>query len=190
MSTLPLHNRGFTLIETLVAITILLLVVVGPITVAQRGIKSAYYANEQVTAVFLAQEAIEAIRELRDTDALTVYNGDGTETWIWKNSLPASCEGVGGCGFDLLEGTFETCGAPENNTDCELKVDPATGKYSYATGINSGFKRRVYLTPVGSEAVSVRVEVTWDSVTFNSGAPRTVALETWIYNHYRRYSEF
>jgi prepilin-type N-terminal cleavage/methylation domain-containing protein len=50
-------NRGFTLVETLVAVTVLLLVIVGPMTVAQKGIQNAYFANEQVTAVFLAQEA-------------------------------------------------------------------------------------------------------------------------------------
>ncbi|TSC84079.1 MAG: Uncharacterized protein G01um101417_348 [Parcubacteria group bacterium Gr01-1014_17] len=58
--------RGFSLIETLVAVVILVSAVVGPLTLAQRSIRSAVYARDQVTASFLAEEAIEYIRSVRD----------------------------------------------------------------------------------------------------------------------------
>ena len=67
-------KNGFTLVETLVAITVLLMVIIGPMTIAQKGIQQAYFATEQATAVFLAQEAIEAVRELRDNVALTAFD--------------------------------------------------------------------------------------------------------------------
>ncbi len=78
MQYLPLHrsrvpSKGFTLAETLVAIAILLMVIIGPITAAQNGIRQAYLANEQTAAVFIAQEAIESIRQLRDERALAAY---------------------------------------------------------------------------------------------------------------------
>lgn len=58
--------RGFSLIETLVAVVILVSAVVGPLTLAQRSIRSAVYARDQVIASFLAEEAIEYIRSVRD----------------------------------------------------------------------------------------------------------------------------
>ena len=57
---------GFSLIETLVAVVILVSAIVGPLTLAQRSIHSAVYARDQVTASFLAEEAIEYIRSVRD----------------------------------------------------------------------------------------------------------------------------
>lgn len=185
-------TNGFTLIETLVAISILLLVVIGPITVAQRGIKSAYYANEQVTAVFLAQEAVEAIRERRDSVALLAYDDAVQDTWSWRGSIDPSCFTGGGCAFDPESGNFESCIL---NYNCELYVDAGTGEYAYRVDgdfLGSGYTRKVYLNDTAVPgAVSVTVEVDWESRTFGGSNPnQTVVLETWLYDHYQRYKDF
>ena len=57
---------GFTLIESLVAITILVTAILGPMTIAATGISSAIYARDQETAFFLAQEGLEYVRNVRD----------------------------------------------------------------------------------------------------------------------------
>ena len=50
---------GFTMIEMLVAITILLVGVLGPLSIASQGIAEGLFVKNQITAVYLAQEAIE-----------------------------------------------------------------------------------------------------------------------------------
>lgn len=85
-------SHGFTLVETLVAITVLLLVIVGPISAAQKGIQRAYYANEQLSAVFIAQQTIESVRQLRDDQALSVWQSGG-DTWDWDADLECQVEG-------------------------------------------------------------------------------------------------
>src|SRR4051812_13810349 len=52
-------RRAFTLVESMVAISILALAVTGPMIIAQKGIGSAIYAKDQITAFYLAQEAVE-----------------------------------------------------------------------------------------------------------------------------------
>ncbi len=42
--------RGFSIVETIVAIAILSLAVVAPLTLAERGLSSSVYARDQVTA--------------------------------------------------------------------------------------------------------------------------------------------
>ena len=63
-------NSGFTLIETLVAISLLSVSIVAPMALASQSLAAAYYARDQITAYHLAQEAIEAMRSIRDRQIL------------------------------------------------------------------------------------------------------------------------
>ena len=72
-------NQGFTLIETLVAISILVVAIVAPMSLATQSLSSAFYARDQVTAFHLAQEAIEAVRSIRDGNILKNAYGEETD---------------------------------------------------------------------------------------------------------------
>jgi prepilin-type N-terminal cleavage/methylation domain-containing protein len=65
-------RRGFTLIETMVAISLLTIAIVAPMTLTAQSLASAYYARDQITAFYLAQEAIEAVRSIRDGQILQI----------------------------------------------------------------------------------------------------------------------
>lgn len=181
------------MVETLVAISILLIVIIGPMTIAQKGIQNAYFARDQLTAVFLAQEAIEAVRQLRDDRGLFVYNqlvnseSSNVKTWSWLSDLEPSCfnqdEDTGGCKFDPDDRTFKACGAEDV---CKLQITD-TGTYTYAAGNNSSiFTRKVYIESVGLSAVKVRVVVTWNATAF-ANTKRTVEFHTWLYDRYKHY---
>lgn len=177
---------GFTLVEAMVSITILLLVIIGPMTIAQKGIQNAYYANEQITAVFLAQEAIEGVRKLRDDKALEAHDVYGTSnqkaSGYTQGWIPSGC--TGGCAYTDA-GLIASC---STNNNCILKYDNDSKEYFQSgSGTDSIYTRKVYIvkTPMASD-VNVRVEVTWSSRVFG-GAIKTVALQTWVYDHYQRY---
>ncbi len=59
-------KQGFTLIETMIAITIMLIAVVAPMSLAQDGITAARLAQDQIVAFYLAQEGVEVVRNMRD----------------------------------------------------------------------------------------------------------------------------
>ena len=42
------RSSGFTLIETLVAIAILMIAIAGPLTVAEKGLTATYYSRNQL----------------------------------------------------------------------------------------------------------------------------------------------
>lgn len=186
------RDHGFTLVETLVAITVLLLVIIGPMTVAQKGIQNAYYANDQVTAVFLAQEAIEAVREMRDNEALDSYEGFIAEpqikraTWnSWVNALDGTCRNPEvGCAYNVVSDTLGPC-----SSDCAI-YKSADERYSHTSsgGTLTPFTRKVYVTEFNSNSVQVTVDVSWNAKVFGNG-PRNVILQTWIYDHYQRYGQ-
>ena len=173
-------EKGFTLIETLVAIAILLVIIVGPMSIAQKGIQNAFFAREQLTAVFLAQEAIEGVRELRDNNAIDAYDNslpfiDDTEGWI---DDIASCLGKE-CAYE--DSTLTLC---INKNDCVLKYD--AGEYTHnGTSDNSIYTRKITAGVRNGGGVPVTVKVTWVGKVRQG----QIVLQSWIYDHYQRYED-
>lgn len=63
---------GFTLIETLVAVSLLSIAIIAPMTLASQSLSGAYYARDEITAFNLAQEGLEAVRAVRDGQILNI----------------------------------------------------------------------------------------------------------------------
>ncbi|PIR82915.1 hypothetical protein COU19_03195 [Candidatus Kaiserbacteria bacterium CG10_big_fil_rev_8_21_14_0_10_56_12] len=75
-----MKTRGFTLIESLVAVAIVALAVGGPLYAANRALVAAEISRDRLTAIYLAQEAIEQARHVRDTAYLNDYKNNGQDT--------------------------------------------------------------------------------------------------------------
>lgn len=71
-----MKNKGFTIIETLVAITILMIAVAGPLTIAQKSLMASIYARDQIVASYLAQEVMEE------------YKNSKKSEWVSTCSIP------------------------------------------------------------------------------------------------------
>ena len=142
------NNKGFTLIETLVAISILLIAMVGPLDLSRQGIRSARLVKNQITSFYLAQDAVEYIRSKRDSNTISDSN--------WLNGL-ANCLGTNACSVDTTSDTIESCGA-----SCPVMRMSSDGLYGY----NEEWSETVYrrnismLTNVSPSSDEVLLEVT------------------------------
>lgn len=188
------ESAGFSLIEMLVSVSVLLLVIVGPMTVTSRAAKSSAFASEQVQAFFLAQEGLEIAQKMRDDlllrNFLPVANGSYVAN-PWYQFTDTSNSGAyrvcynGGCG---LEWASETAISTPLNcttlTNCKLSFNPAAtrSKYTYGTYDTTPFTRRITFTRVGTNAVEVISSVTWR--TGNIIAEQRVDAQTYLYNIY------
>ncbi|MDQ5912569.1 MAG: hypothetical protein QG568_784 [Patescibacteria group bacterium] len=74
---------GFTILETLVAIAILIVAITGPLAIVAQALRASYFSRDQITAYYLAQEAIEYIRNTRDT----LGAGQGSNGADWLSTL-------------------------------------------------------------------------------------------------------
>lgn len=183
----PLQTtRGYSLVEVLVSITVLLVALVGPLTIAQKGLQRAMGARDQTLAVFLAQEGIESIFKIREDAALAAYQAGalGDINAIWKNSmdqLHARCPATNPCGVTIgLAGEVTSASVYRcNATNCEFSYTPtATVPYrqNVSSGTATGYKRELSIV-VNDAVARVTSRVNW-------GHDNTVVLETYIYNIY------
>lgn len=157
-------EKGFTLIETLVAITILLIAIVGPMEIASKGLFSAFYARDEITAYYLAQEGLEYVRNGRDT--VFLINNSGGTPIEWLNGL-GECESEDGCYIDAdaplyYERVENESAITECPGDCPtLRFEDSTGLYSYSSGDDSKFTRTIKISREGADEAVVESTVSW-----------------------------
>lgn len=172
-------NKGFTLVEAMVAISILSLAVTGPLVIAQKGIGSAIYARDQVTASYLAQEGVEYVRNVRDTNRIAGLS--------WLTGLSSCLEtGLGQrCTVDARYSSSTTSGAIASCPSgvCPaLSIETANSLYGYGSGAGwkaTPFTRIVSLdNRASSKEVVVSVTVEWSTSLF---APkRTFTIKDYL----------
>jgi len=189
-----IKNTGFTLVETLVAIAILSLAITGPMVIAEKGIGSAIYARDEVTAFYLAQEAIEYVRNVRDTNRIGGYAGG----WLWEfGATGANCLDTSGqrCQIDSTAGTpagsftspapgqpnavIQSCTVSNGFCTTPISFNSTTDFYGYGSGgawTPTQFTRTIDIKEIntGVEAL-VTVTISWQTGIFNPRESFTVA---------------
>lgn len=128
----PGRIRGFTIIESLVAVAILLLALTGPMALAERSLASAEVARQELTVLYLAQEGMEFVRSVRDSNFLQ-HKGDKDkqdEKDKWLAGL-GECLLESGCGVDLTKSKpIIACdvGNEVGNKECLLTQNKSSEK--------------------------------------------------------------
>lgn len=184
------------MIETLIAVSVLMIAIAGPLTLVQAGLFSSIHQRNQVTATYLAQEALEYVKNIRDTNFYTNY-GDSS---AWLNLSSGSSVKISdvcavGCYVDphgKLPGSSVNS-ADGNNfvhsiaykndlTLSSTKNSSGIFAYSYdSTGSSTPYRRIVKIENVGTSGTEIRVSVTVDWK--DNSLPRSYTVKENIYNY-------
>lgn len=136
-----ISQDGFTIMETLVAIFVLLLAITGPMVFAQNGLRSAFLARDQMTAFFLAQDAIEYIKNFRDGNVVRIVTSSSFSDNEWLDPVGAlsidQCLSSDGCSIDTYRGQIDSCSSTNQEGCVGSELNNYTPLNYYSDGTES-----------------------------------------------------
>ena len=135
------HQKGFSLLEVIIAMFIAAVGLVGILSLANMSLKGSSLSENRLIASGLAQEGIEIIRDIRKSNV---------EWDDWYAALP---NGDWRVQYDSTSLTTPYSGA-------YLQMD-ANGLYQYDSGPDTFFKRKITLTKISADEVKVIAELKW-----------------------------
>lgn len=190
-------QKAFTLVETLTAMSIIILAILGPLTVAVYSFSYATETRDNITATYLAGEAVELLRYKRDSIHIdgTFHSGSPYATNPWNSfkilfgdltqTPPAGCYSSGGCVFDI----FSIDNSPPT-VDCPFFYrDSVTFLYSCTNNVtasSTSFSRNIKMQDVVQPSNAIvdedDIRVT-SSVTYkkSNGLSKTVSVIDFIH---------
>ena len=178
------HEKGFSLVETLVAVSLLTIAITAPMALASKSLTSAYYARDQITAFYLAQEAIEAVRAVRDGQILQIAQSANATGFNIFGPIPQNAAFM----VDARKSGSEVIVIPL----CDGGLAPTYGclplqtdgnLYGYGIGTNTAFTRAVQARLVdaaNSNEIRVTVTVSWKSGTIQRSFTISEDMYRWI----------
>lgn len=144
-------NKGFTLLELMAGAFVLMVGVAGVVGLISRFMSYDLYLTPKMKAIYLSQEGIEIVRNMRDSNWVNDRDWDYELMCCSENSC-------------LCEADYETDHGSEDWSEITtlktLKVQ-GSGLYSYdPAGDDTKFKRTIELTHQGS-SMDVCVTTQW-----------------------------
>lgn len=178
----PQTCRGFTLVETLVAISVLVIAIIGPLYAVHKSVMASYAARDQLIATALAQEGVEYVRFIRDGNYLESFPNPPT---AWLDGLQA-CISSNGCVIDPNQGSVSACATSSGGGCPALRRNEAATAGTpklYLQTTNSAytptrFTRKVVITTISPTEVAVDVTVSWST----QRVPYSITVSEHLYN--------
>jgi prepilin-type N-terminal cleavage/methylation domain-containing protein len=181
MKSIHTTSRGFTFIETLIALAIMSIIVVVTLSLVTLSISTIRQAKESTTATYLAQDAMEYIIAERD-DNILKRKTDKNVSWLGE--MENKCTGDRTC---IIHTTHIYSGDPHVIEGCRgecqhLNFDTQSGLYQYesvsTTNVPTIYSRQIWIDKVTDDERRAFVKVSW----ITKGTSHSVTLRTNIFN--------
>jgi len=197
------QQSGFSLVETLVAITILLIVITGPLSISSQAAKSTSFSSEQVVAFFLAQEGLEIAQKGRDDLILRNFLVSTSPNYLaspWTNQFINQtssgkfrhCFHTTGCPLEIVTNTTGEVKTPTSNcstiANCRLHYNESgdRSRYTHTAAVGNPptpYTRVIRFLPVsGADQIRVTSEVTWRTGSLRQA--QRVVVESYLFKVY------
>ncbi len=186
-------EKGFTMVEVLVAITLFSIAVAGVITAAVQGGININYAKMRLTANYLAQEGIELMRAKRDSYVIDNSTDAATGWSTFATEALTNCTAAGPCDIDISDTSTTVLGGSAALglryipcvAGCEITYEGtagALGYYSHSSlGTPTPYTRRITVAPypLSPNELQITSTVTWLEGTSQQSVIVSESLFNW-----------
>jgi len=170
MKYLMRKKKGFTLVETLVAITILTIGIAGPMTVATNAMNAGALARDKISAFHFAQEGVEYVRYVRDSNIL--------DTAGWLRYLD-NCRNSTPCGIANPKNIVNNNNDFRDCNPCRIVWRSGQKVYAHSSSPNRKFIRNIRVNEIiADQEAEIEVTVGWET----KGRTYTYTLRERIFN--------
>lgn len=166
-------QKAFTLIEVLIAITILIVGIISGFVLVTRALYNVAVIKDRLTASFLAQEGIELTRQIRDSNFLRILNEQSAD---WRDGL--------GDGTYIIESKIDSEGliglvAIGEDENPIFFYDNVFKIYNYNNnGEPTDFIRKIEIETIGNDEIRVESIMQWKTRTIDFD----LTVEDHLYN--------
>ena len=180
-------KRGFTIVETLVSIFILVTVITGVFSAVQIGFSTTNTAKNQIKAFYLTQEVAEIIRHKRDSNNILSLKGTPTN-WLSgiANVSGDPCYPGKTCIADATDMSLTSCVGVGWGICVPLRQDILRGEDSdYLYGYNGAwdltkFTREVQIERISDDEIVASIRIFWTQGTRQEDFKVRIHFFNWL----------
>ncbi len=158
-------KKSFTLIEVILAVSILTLAVGGSFALIQQTLLAASQNQSKLIAYYLAQEGIEVVRNIRDSN------------WLEQRARPSIAWDNGLADGDYIADYLNSDLIPFENKPLNFNSE---GFYSYSGDTQTKFKRKITVTKINDDTLKVSIGIEW----VERGRTNNIGASEYLYNWY------
>lgn len=158
-----MSNRGFTILETIVALGVISLAIAGVFSAVRTGLVASINSKDEIRAFYLVQEAIEVLRQKRDNNKLTSINSGIAVNWLTGIANVASdpCFPGKTCMVNGYTNTISVCSEGWNSCPV-LRQNASSYLYGYdGAWTATKYKREIQIEKNGANEVVITISVRW-----------------------------
>jgi len=155
-------GAGFTLLEMIIAAFVVIIGLVGVFSLITQTTAFVNSSSQRLTAAYLAQEGIEIVRNIRDANWLEQRDNpsilwlDGLDQGEWEADYNDSFLSSYAERYLKFNGNF----------------------YSYDSGTDTKFKRKITITTQGADIIKVQIQMQWE----DRGRTNQIIVQENLYN--------
>lgn len=159
------NNQGQLIIESSVALTILIIGFLAIVTLLTHSLAANQNAVNRLIAAHLAEEGIEVVKNIIDTNNLTQGSG-------WNTPADGSYEAT-------YDSNFLNPAPADPNSLRFLYLNQNSGFYNYdPSGVRTTFQRKIEIFNISQDEIKVKTTVIWTTRLLAS----TISAEDHFFN--------
>jgi len=151
-------KTGFSLLEVIIAIFVLTTGILAVMSLIYKTVASSSFSSNRLIAAYLAQEGIEIVRNIRDTNWIQIQQKIPGKNWN------------DGLGLGTYQADYDDPSLTSITNPSYLNIETNNGFYGYDNGTQTSFQRTITISngPI-TDSLEIRVDVSWRErgVTYN-----------------------